>query len=267
MVYVITIQTMIVLPTAQVFGGTAQGDLCGICDDDPAMTANVTKKSGVMRAFSARKDGVEPRNGWFYVLFSEYIEGSSNNKAVELYNSSNDPADMGAENCFVEIFANGANNVTSRVSLDGVIIQPGDTFVICNNQIDDSVGDRCDVFTGSLSFNGDDRVQIGCNGSAIDIIGQVGVDPGQQWGVGNQGTRDATMRRNCDVEEGYKVALGPFDPTIEWTHFPRDTFDGLGTHCVADCAGVAGGNAAVDCAGECNGNAVEDCAGRVMAAR
>ena len=72
----------------------------------------------------------------------------------------------------------------------------------------------------------------------IDVVGQVGFDPGSEWGSGDTSTRDNTIRRQSSVCQGDADGTDAFDPSLEWDGFPVDTFGGLGTH-TASCAPAA----------------------------
>ncbi len=43
------------------------------------------------------------------LFFSEYVEGSSNNKALEIYNGTGAPVDLGAADYSVQMFFNGCD--------------------------------------------------------------------------------------------------------------------------------------------------------------
>ena len=73
----------------------------------------------------------------------------------------------------------------------------------------------------------------------VDVIGQVGFDPGSEWGSGQTSTKDNTIRRQESVCQGDADGTDPFDPTLEWDGFDQNTFDGLGTHSVT--CGTASG--------------------------
>ena len=62
------------------------------------------------------------------------------------------------------------------------------------------------------------------------MIGQIGFDPGTEWGTGLTSTADNTLRRKASVEAGDANGSDAFDPSVEWDGFAVDTFDGLGTH-------------------------------------
>jgi len=66
--------------------------------------------------------------------------------------------------------------------------------------------------------------------SAVDSLGQLGVDPGTEWGSGLASTADNTLRRQASVCQGDRIPRNAFDPALEWVGFATDTFDGLGAH-------------------------------------
>ncbi len=63
----------------------------------------------------------------------------------------------------------------------------------------------------------------------IDVIGQVGFDPGTEWGTGLASTADNTIRRKATVTTGDTNPSDVFDPATEWIGYAIDTFDGLGS--------------------------------------
>jgi uncharacterized protein len=66
------------------------------------------------------------------------------------------------------------------------------------------------------------------------VIGQIGFDPGTEWGTGLVSTADNTLRRKDTVCAGDPDGSNAFDPSVEWDGYAQDTFDGLGTH-FANC--------------------------------
>jgi hypothetical protein len=76
----------------------------------------------------------------------------------------------------------------------------------------------------------------GTNGTVIDSIGQVGFDPGSEWGSGLVSTADNTLRRKATIKSGDLIVNDAFDPATEWDGYAVDTFDGLGGH-TSDCSG------------------------------
>ncbi len=168
------------------------------------------------------------------VFFSEYVEGSGNNKAVEIYNGVGEAIDLNG--CAVLVYANGNTEPTSTIGLgDGangpVAVDPGGTYVLCNGRAGEDLAPLCDQSSGALSFNGDDAVTLSCDGVAVDVFGAIGTDPGAAWEAGDISTVNRTLRRQCDIILGDDIGDDDFDPSAEWDGFPQDTFDDLGRHC------------------------------------
>ena len=70
----------------------------------------------------------------------------------------------------------------------------------------------------------------GASGAILDVIGQVGFDPGTQWGTDLASTADNTIRRKTSICAGDITSSDAFDPTTEWDGFAQDVFSGLGAH-------------------------------------
>ncbi|MEZ4868058.1 MAG: ExeM/NucH family extracellular endonuclease [Caldilineaceae bacterium] len=178
------------------------------------------------------------------LLISEYIEGSSNNKAIELYNGTGAPIDLGAGSYQLQFFFNGAAIDTTpgtTINLMGTVAD-GDVFVVADDGAVQAILDVTDQTSTSNFFNGDDAIVLRHNGAIIDVIGQIGFDPGSEWGSGLVSTQDNTLRRLDTVCTGDPDGLNAFDPSLEWEGLAQDTFDGLGSH-TANCDGSSGDNA------------------------
>ncbi len=132
---------------------------------------------------------------------------------------------------------NGNSSSTFGIAPVGTI-QAGGTFVITSTNADAALLAKADYSLGTSWFNGDDAVVLNHNGTAIDIIGQIGTDPGSYWGTGDVTTQDHTLRRKADITAGDPNGSDAFDPADEWDGYPQDTFDGLGSHTVVPAGGV-----------------------------
>lgn len=168
------------------------------------------------------------------LLFSEYVEGSSNNKALEIYNPTTAPVDLAATGYAVQVYFNGSPAAGSTINLTGTIA-PDDVFVLAAAAANPGILAAADQTTGASLYNGDDAVALVKGGVPVDIIGQVSVDPGSQWGGDLTSTADNTLRRTADTCVGDGDGTNAFDPTVDWIGFATDTADGLGVH-DADCA-------------------------------
>ncbi|MCR9161629.1 MAG: hypothetical protein ACE37F_35640 [Nannocystaceae bacterium] len=164
-------------------------------------------------------------------MITEYVEPvSGNNKAVELYNPL--PFAVSMDACAVEVFFNGRTQ-GRRIPLQGVVMQPRGTMVLCHGGADDI--DSCDLHSNNLSFNGNDAVALRCDfgGSepaTLDVVGVVGENPGTSgWEVDGRSTRNETLRRDCAVQSGFDV----FEAE-QWQAAGAGDYSGLGEHEVCD---------------------------------
>lgn len=165
------------------------------------------------------------------LFFSEYIEGSSNNKALEIFNGTGAPIDLTAGNYVVQFYFNGSPNPTT-FNLTGTVA-PGDVFVFAQSNAGAAILAEANQTSGAGFFNGDDAIvlrQGGTNGTILDVIGQIGVDPGTEWGSGLTSTADNTLRRKTTITTGDTNPSDAFDPSVEWDGFATDTFDDLGSY-------------------------------------
>jgi hypothetical protein len=204
------------------------------------------------------------------LFISEYVEGSYNNKAIELYNPTNEAIDLSKYS--LSRWSNGQTTPLNTI-LSGTI-SANDAFVIALDKRDpngegyeaplwngwyvftdsisglldsiytpeDDLMGRVDLFIcpnyedGTMYFNGNDAVTLETStGDIIDIIGKIGEDPGEAWGDENDAywTKDQTLIRKASVTGGFVYdASQPysFDPTLEWDSLPQNTFTELGQH-------------------------------------
>lgn len=153
--------------------------------------------------------------------FSEYVEGSGSNKALEIQAGTD--ADLG--DCELATYSNGLTTPRT-LALSGTL-SAGSVYVLCSSAVAGAPGTHCDRST-NLGFNGNDAVALSCLGAVLDVIGELGVDPGEGWTSGDVSTVNTTLRRRCGVEHGDPDGSDPFDPALEWGALPVDTLDGLG---------------------------------------
>mgnify|MGYP000152566355 FL=1 len=179
------------------------------------------------------------------LFFSEYIEGSSSNKALEIYN----PTDAAVDLAGYEIWriANGGDwseGEGNAVDLSGYSVDAGDVFVICNSSIAEEYSGECDILgTTATYYNGDDAVGLAHNGVLIDAVGEEGDDPGSGWAVAGitDATKEHTLVRKSSVTQGntdWASSAGTDACDSEWSVYDQNTFDYLGSH------NVGSGNAA-----------------------
>jgi predicted extracellular nuclease len=156
--------------------------------------------------------------------FSEYIEGTGNNKGLEIHNGLNMPVSLAG--CSIAIYLNGSATPSATIPLPAVSLAGGDLFIVANNTA--TFAGSADLVSASLNFNGDDAVALlGPGGAFIDVIGQVGVDPGTEWLVGGVGTADETLRRKLSFGDGDANGSDVFSPNAQWDTFPLDDASNL----------------------------------------
>ena len=166
------------------------------------------------------------------VFFSEYVEGSSNNKALEIYNGTG--AELDLSRVTVERYNNGAVTPNESTTLAGAVASGG-VYVIVNASATEELLALGDPTYSTLTFyNGDDALVLLLDGEVVDSIGRVGEDPGSAWGT-DCTTGEQTLRRNVCC--GDPIVDDVFDPADEWDCFPQNTFDGLGI--APDCTIVS----------------------------
>jgi Secretion system C-terminal sorting domain/Lamin Tail Domain len=178
------------------------------------------------------------------LIISEYIEGSSNNKALEIYNPTDQTIDLSTYKVFLINNGGSANDV----DFDMVgTLAPYSVYVIANNAADASilaVADTAMPYNSVAHFNGDDAVGIVHGTDTIDAIGNRYDDPGSSWPVDTGATKEFTLVRKASVKMGQlNWTLG----ASEWMVHPQNTFSNLGTHssyCAYRKTNVAGARTA-----------------------
>jgi predicted extracellular nuclease len=168
------------------------------------------------------------------VFLSEYIEGSSNNKALEMFNGTGAPVDLAAGGYQIEMYFNGNTTAAGTVALTGTVAD-GDVYVLAHASANATILAQADQTSSANWFNGDDALVLrkgGAGGTIVDSFGQVGLDPGTEWGTGITSTADNTVRRKASVTTGDTTIADAFDPAVDWYGYPTDTIDGLGAHSI-----------------------------------
>jgi hypothetical protein len=103
------------------------------------------------------------------LFISEYIEGTSYNKFIEIYNPTNQVITL-TGNYSIQIFTNGSNSSTT-IPLVGTIDSFG-VFVLANNQA--ALGITANQTSSSLNFTGNDAVALANGITIFDLVGEIG---------------------------------------------------------------------------------------------
>ncbi len=187
------------------------------------------------------------------IFISEYVEGSGNDKALELYNPTSSPINLSGYT--IERHSNGAADAVAggTTALTGVI-GAGQTFVIVNGQTTGNASspavspalqlfaDQLDgVYPAPTYMNGNDAIVLKKNGVMIDILGKSGdasIASSQSWSdefpydgsAGAWWTKDHSLQRKFAVTGGVTANPTTFIVTSEWDSLPKDTWTNLGIH-------------------------------------
>jgi hypothetical protein len=161
------------------------------------------------------------------LYFSKYGEGSSNNKFLEIYNGTGVAVDL--SNYSIELYANGSATASNTQTFTaGTMIAAGDVYVLRNSGAAlTAILNASDISSTVCNFNGDDAVALKKLGAVLDVIGQIGTDPGSSWPVAGTtvGTVDHTLIRKLSVCSPNAVNLSSFgtDATnSEWIVYASD---------------------------------------------
>jgi hypothetical protein len=186
------------------------------------------------------------------LFISEYVEGWSNNKAIEIYNPTSNTVDLSAY--IVIRYSNGSTNASSSnaVQLSGSIDAFG-VHVGVLEKLDpngtgqeapiwDSLQAKADAFycpeyntSNAWYFNGNDAIVLAkgstndiANAVLVDIFGKIGEDPGDAWttefpytGTGVEVTKDHSLIRKENIQAGEtNPVISFFDPLLEYDSIP-----------------------------------------------
>lgn len=148
------------------------------------------------------------------LFISEYIEGSSYNKGIEIYNASNEVVDL--SNIALLKQTNGSGGFAG-FSLSGEL-NPYNVYCLVHTSAQVELIEKSDLQTigGVMDFNGNDPVLLVYKGIAIDKIGNSG---GANFAI------DKGLFRNSSQvlpSKEWKVA--------EWTNIAMDNFSFFGDH-------------------------------------
>ncbi|MES2647206.1 MAG: ExeM/NucH family extracellular endonuclease [Bacteroidota bacterium] len=170
------------------------------------------------------------------LFISEYIEGSSNNKTLEIYNGTGIAINLATAGYSIQMFFNGSASAGLTINLTGIVAS-GEVFVLAPTNANATIIAAADQLSGTSWFNGDDAVVLRKGTTVIDVIGQIGFDPGTEWGTLLVSTADNTIRRKTNICAGDANGADAFNAATEWDGFATDVFGGLGSH-TATCGTV-----------------------------
>jgi len=153
------------------------------------------------------------------LFISEIIEGSSNNKAVEIYNGTDSDIDLSGV-YYLKKQANGAGNwgPVTPYALTGTISANG-VYIVAHSSADTTIKNQANQTTGGtpLDFNGNDPVALFKGTALIDVVGT--------FGDTSNFNNDKTLVRKSTVSSPATTYSAD-----DWDTYPTDTFSYLGSH-------------------------------------
>ena len=165
------------------------------------------------------------------LIISEYVEGTSNNKALEIHNPT--PFEVDLTPYVMEVYNNGSEVPIQSLDLEG-IIPSGGVHVLGNPQAAAPIVNQSQALSTVTWFNGNDPIVLRKNGEIIDMMGVIGEDPLGAWPVGEGAMAEFTLVRKPNVGQG---STNWNEGQTQWDVYPQDTFDFLGEH-TASCGGL-----------------------------
>ena len=178
------------------------------------------------------------------LFFSEYAEGTSNNKYVEIYNASSTTVNL--NNYQIKGTNNGTawgDNGERELALGGTLAA-NSVYIICTDAADPAIIAKADLalpYESPVHYNGNDAIAIfGIDGSGnftviMDVIGVQSSDPGPAgWNVAGVtgATKDHTLVRKSSISKGntnWENSAGTSASDSEWEVKNVDDWTSLGT--------------------------------------
>ncbi|HAZ03973.1 MAG TPA: hypothetical protein DCY97_17645 [Marinilabiliales bacterium] len=187
------------------------------------------------------------------LFFSEYIEGSSNNKAFEIFNPTSSTVDL--SNYMVKLSNNGLGwGITTTgadtryvLPLSGTLA-PKEVYVVTNSSANSTILALADLVlvysatanvgdgTNVASFNGNDALGLFKNNVLIDVFGGELIITNFNVAGTLEAAKDHTIIRKSSVISGntdWTTSSGTNADDSEWIVSTLDDFTNLGSHALA----------------------------------
>jgi len=205
------------------------------------------------------------------LFFSEYGEGSSDNKYFEIYNPTSSTVDL-TNYAFARV-SNAPTNIGVYeywVNFDsGAVILPYDVYIVRESGQSNSIVDSIILAAADMDYpymsNGDDGFALvygnepsspiapdSVTYAVLDWLGDWNGDPGTAWNVAGvtNATKDHTLVRKCSIIQGdtsWVNAAGTSTLNSSWIVYPNNYWNNLGTHTTGS---LSTSNSYTICAGD-----------------
>ncbi len=166
------------------------------------------------------------------LYFSEYIEGTSSNKAFEIYNPTSQAIDLSSYTVY--LYKNGETLADDTLMLTGTL-NANDVYIVASPSADSAnIRALSDTLHSTTYYNGDDALALFNGTTVVDVIGLIGEDPGSSWSVDTGATKEYTLVRKASVVSGTNLWTGIGD--TQWIAYSQNDFSHLGTHTTDGCS-------------------------------
>jgi len=146
------------------------------------------------------------------LLISEYLEGTGNNRAIELYNKGEKDIDLSEYRIF--IYLRGDSEPGYTIELEGTL-PSRNVFVVAHPEAEESVLEKADQISEKLMFNGSQQIALAKGKKVIDLIGIMGTSYSYE--------SDVTLVRKTACMESKSV----WDE-YDWIRYGADNVNYLG---------------------------------------
>lgn len=129
-------------------------------------------------------------NAYAQLMFSQYIDGNSNKKGLQILNPDNQTVNLADYE--IRQFSNGSTTHNLSVQLQGTLSSQA-KFLVGKNELQTELGGQVNQ-TANLAFNGDDAIVLYYKGTPIDRFGRIGERPSEGWGTTTKSVANSFKR-------------------------------------------------------------------------
>jgi len=170
------------------------------------------------------------------LFFSEYVEGSSQNKALEIYNPTDHAINL--KDYCIRRYSNGSSTPGAALQLKDTMLASGASFIVTNGQIEEVTNSgkidsalwlmadqHCPgvyATNSAMYFNGNDAMTLETypGNVIVDLFGKIGQNPGQGWSY----VQDSTVAYNDINGNPVSANITEFavPPVLYWMSWSSD---------------------------------------------
>ncbi|AYA04443.1 ExeM/NucH family extracellular endonuclease [Acinetobacter sp. WCHAc010034] len=187
------------------------------------------------------------------IMFSQYIDGASNQKGLEIYNPDGKTVDLSGYSILQ--YSNGASDKPSGTFALAGNLGPKQKIIVGRSELQAALAgyaDKMQFLQRGVSFNGDDALILKKGDKAVDRFGQLGADPGDGWGTAEfNSAKNSLTRIQASNDAGSVNPADPFNLESQWTKwsdrsaYSENLFNGGGSQPVPESISCSSGTTAI----------------------